>query len=402
MSTRLKVILWVLITVGFIFGYAGLILPGQTAILETPRPGTFQFQRLHIFLFNLVCGGTLLLQYTHGDRHLSWREWLYLALSLVFSLMAFFNRYLIAAVLAIALAVLVESIRIKTFGALLPIELFRPKVSLARRFHHSAILCLSIGLLLSAGVILDEQVLHWLNLGSLLLDDFFLGFSFPLSLVTFAIIFSLVRDDVPTWVRTARESSFWIVTGGVILFFVVIILGIVPAEIAFATILLLDVVLIFYLFRLDLAERSDPADFLTSGMIFLVFTGITGLLLVLWGVFTPNDQHGGNLLLQTHAYLSLYGWNLAGFTVIVHQHDFPLRLNDLPIILLHWVTVALLAPLGSLHPIFALAAIPAFVTLTGLILFSRPSDRRGEEKIIFPSASAVQGTSWRSSSISRS
>jgi hypothetical protein len=116
MSTRLKVILWVLMTAGFVFGYAGLILPGQTAILETPRPGTFQFQRLHIFLFNLVCGGVLLLQYTHGDHRLSWREWLYLILSLVFSVMAFLNQYLIAAFLAIALAILVESVRMKSFA----------------------------------------------------------------------------------------------------------------------------------------------------------------------------------------------------------------------------------------------------------------------------------------------
>jgi hypothetical protein len=385
MSTRLKVILWVLMTAGFIFGYAGLILPGQTAILETPRPGTLQFQRLHIFLFNLVCGGTLLLHYTRGDHGLSWREWLYLVLSLVFSVMAFLNQYRLAAFLAIILAVLVESFRIKSFGAL-PVELFQNKISLTRRFHHAALLCLSIGLLLSAGVILDDAYLHWLNLRGLLLDDFFLGFSFPLSLVTFAIIFSLVREDAPNWVRVARECSFWIVTVGVILFFVVIIFGIVPAELVFSTLLLADVVLIFYLFRLDLADRSEPADFLTSGMIFLVLTGVTGLLLVLWGIITPNDQHGQNLLLQTHAYLSLYGWNLAGFTVIVHRFDFPLRLNDLPIILLHWVTTALLAPLGSLHPIFAFVAIPAFITLTGLILLSRPSDRRGRKPGALPSA----------------
>ena len=388
MSTRLKVILWFLMATGFIFGYAGLILPGQTAILETPRPGTYQFQRLHIFLFNLVCGGTLLLQYTRGALRMSWREWLYLAVSLVFSLMAFLNQYLIAAILALCLAVLVESVRIKTFGAL-PIELFQTRVSLSRRFHHSAVLCLSLGLIISAGVILDDTYLHWLNLRNLLLDDFFLGFSFPLSLVTFSIIFSLVRVDVPKWVRIARESSFWIVTVGVILFFVVIIFGNVPAELACAILLLADVVLIFYLFRLDLADRSEPADFLTSGMTFLVLTGVTGLLLVLWGVVTPTDQHGWNLLLQTHAYLSLYGWNLAGFTVIVHRHDFPLRLNDLPIILLHWATTALLAPLGSIYPIFAFAAIPAFITLTGLILLSRPSDRRDRKQVAFPSVPAA-------------
>jgi hypothetical protein len=374
MSTRLKAILWILLTAGFIFGYASLVLPGQTAILETPRPGTFQFQRLHIFLFNLVCGGVLLLYFTLAKQRVSWREWLYLVIALTFSMMAFLNQYLAAALLAISLAIIVESVRVKAFRAF-PIDLFQTKIPLYRRFHHSALLCLSLGLLISAGVIFDNLYFHLLKLPLLLLDDFFLGFSFPLSLITFSIIFSLTRGDTRKRVRVARESSFWIVTIGVIVFFVVILLGIVVAEIALSTLLLLDVVLIFYLFRLDLANRSEPGGFLTSGMLFLVLTGITGVLLVLWGVATPNDSPSWDLLLQIHAYLALYGWNLAGFTVIVHQHDFPLRLNDLVIILLHWVTITLLAPLGSLHLIFAFAAIPAFITLTGLILFSPPSGK---------------------------
>jgi hypothetical protein len=374
MSTRLKVILWILLTAGFIFGYASLVLPGQTAILETPRPGTFQFQRLHIFLFNLVCGGVLLLHFTLAKQRVSWREWLYLVVALTFSVMAFLNQYLVAALLAISLSIIVESVRVEAFNAF-PIDLFQTKIPLYRRFHHAALLCLSLGLLISAGVIFDNLYFHLLKLPLLLLDDFFLGYSFPLSLITFSIIFSLTRGDTRKWVRVARESSFWIVTVGVIIFFVVILLGIVVAEIALSTLLLLDVVLIFYLFRLDLADRREPGGFLTSGMLFLVLTGITGVLLVLWSVVTPGDSRGWELLLQTHAYLSLYGWNLAGFTVIVHQHDFPLRLNDLVIILLHWVTIILLAPMGSFHLIFALAAIPAFITLTGLILFSPPSGK---------------------------
>jgi hypothetical protein len=374
MSTRLKAILWILMTAGFIFGYAGLVFPGQTAILETPRPGTLQFQRLHIFLFNLVCGGTLLLHFTLADQRVSWREWLFLVAALTFSVLAFLNQYLAAALLAIILSIIVESVRVKTFSAF-PIDLFQLKIPLYRRFHHAALLCLSLGLLISAGVIFDNLYFHLLKLPLLLLDDFFLGFSFPLSLITFSIIFALTRGDTRKWVRAARESSFWIVTVGVIVFFVVILLGIVVAELALSMLLLLDVILIFYLFRLDLADRGEPGGFLTSGMLFLVLTGITGVLLVVWGVVTPKDSPSWNLLLQTHAYLSLYGWNLAGFTVIVHQHDFPLRLNDLVIILLHWVTITLLAPLGSLHLIFALAAIPAFITLTGLILFSSPSGK---------------------------
>jgi hypothetical protein len=371
MNSRLKMILWCLVTAGFIFGYAGLILPGQAAILETPRPGSYQFQRLHIFLFNLVTGGTVLLYFLEGKRELSWRARVYLVASLAFSIVAFLNQYLPAILLAVLLAVIVESVRIERF-AFLPVDFFKPSVPVSRKFHHAAVLCLSIGLLICATVMLNNQYLHLLNLPLLLLDDFFLGFSFPISLVTFGVIFSLI-DEKPrgvTWLL--REASFWIVTVGVIIFFVFIILGVMAGELVSAVVLLVDVLLIFYLFRTDLKSLDEPGEFLVSGMVFLILTGVTGLLLVLWGILTPNDPKGQELLLQTHAYLSLYGWNLSGLTVLIHYREFPLHLNELEVILLHWVTVALLAPLGSLYPIFAVAAIPAFALLTGLILLRPP------------------------------
>lgn len=367
MNTHLRVILWCLMTAGFIFGYAGLILPGQTAILETPRPGEYQYQRLHVFLFNLVAGGTVLLYFTEGKRGLSWRAWTYLVASLAFSILAFLNQYLPAISLAVLLAVIVESVRVERF-TFSPSDFFKFSVPVARKFHHAAVLCLSIGLLICAAVMLDNQYLHLLNLPLLLLDDFFLGFSFPLSLVTFGVMFSLTGENSRAPTQFLRDASFWIVTAGVIIFFVFIVLGILAAELITAIVLLLDVLLIFYLFRTDLRRLDESEEFLTSGMVFLVLTGVTGLLLVLWGVLTPNDPKGRELLLQTHAYLSLYGWNLAGLTVLIHYREFPLHLNELEIILLHWVTVALLAPLGSLYPIFAFAAIPAFAVLTGLVL----------------------------------
>ena len=108
-------------------------------------------------------------------------------------------------------------------------------------------------------------------------------------------------------------------------------------------------------------------------MTFLILTGVTGVLLVLWLILAPNDPKGCELLLQTHAYLSLYGWNFAGLTVLIHYREFPLHLNKVEIILLHWITVTLLAPLGSLYPIFAFAAIPAFALLTNLAWLRTPA-----------------------------
>jgi hypothetical protein len=375
-----------LMVAGFVFGFAGLVLPNQSAILQTPRPGEFQFQRLHIFLFNLVAGGTILIWFTEKRKRLSWRGKAYIAIAFVFSLAAFFNHYASAIILAVALAVIVEAVRIAHFS-FFPVDFFRFDVPVSQKFHHAAMLCLSLGLLISAGVMLDNQYLH-LGSGSLylLLDDFFLGFSFPLSLITFAVIFALMKDTRDRGAHLLREASFWIVTLGVIVFFIFIILDMLAAEIAIAAVLLADVLLIFYLFRRD-SEDLVQSEFLTSGLAFLTFTGFTGILLLLWQLLPSGKEEGQNLLLQVHAYLSLYGWNLSGLTVIIRYDEFPLRLHDTEIILLHWVTIVLLAPLGSIYPVFALLALPTFVLLLTLIFFFKGQTHIAARRHGFPQTS---------------
>jgi hypothetical protein len=372
MSTHLKMLLWCLVTAGFIFGYAGLVFPDQTAIMETPRPDSYQFQRLHIFLFNLVSGGTVLLYFTHGQQKVFRRLRVYIVGSIVFSLAAFLNLYAIAIVLAVMLALIVESVRMEKF-AFWPFDFFSFSKYVSQKFHHAALLCLSLGLLISAGVMLENNYLHLLHLSRLLLDDFFLGFSFPLSLMAFSVMFSLDSDEKRLWVEIARGSSFWIVTVGVIVFFVFIIAGILPLEFVTAVVLLIDVFLIFWLFRLDLRSVGEPEQFLISGMLLLVLTGVTGLLLVLWNVISSYSSSGYGLLLQTHAYLSLYGWNLSGLVVMIHYYEFPLRLHSFEVILLHWVTVAVLAPAASQYAVLALVAIPLFAILIQRLLFA-PGD----------------------------
>jgi hypothetical protein len=383
MSTRLKILLWCLMTAGFIFGYASLVLPNQTPILETPRPDSYQFQRLHIFLFNLVSGGTVLLYFTQGQQRLSRRLRVYMAGTLAFSLVAFLNLYAIAIVLAVMLAVIVESVRIEKFS-FWPSDFFSFSRSISRKFHHAALLCLSIGLLISAGVMLENNYLHLLHLSRLLLDDFFLGFSFPLSLVSFSVMFSLDSDERRLWVRIARDSSFWIVTVGVIVFFVFIIAGIMPLEFVAAIALLLDVLLIFYLFKLDLRRIGEPEEFLISGMLLLVLTGVTGVMLVLWLAFGYTDNSDWSLLLQTHAYLSLYGWNLSGLVVMIHYYEFPLRLHSLEVIALHWVTVVVLAPAATEYAVMALLAIPMFAILIAIALFTPGDTHSLHKREVFP------------------
>lgn len=370
MSKGLRFTLLFLMVASFTFGFAGLVLPNQTALLQTPRAGEFQFQRLHIFLFNLVSGGTVLLWFTEGKNQLSPRTAAYLALALVFSFLAFFDQYGLAILLAIVLALIVESIRIQQFS-FFPFDFFTLKVSVAKKFHHAALLSLSLGLLISAGVMLNNQYLHLFDFLNLLLDDFFLGFSFPLSLMTFAVIFALMKKPDNQRIKVLREASFWIVTLGVIIFFVFIILGIFAAELMISLILLGDVLLVFYLFRRDSGDLEQD-EFLTSGMVFLTFTGITGILILLWGKYVSQQPASGwDLLFQIHAYLSLYGWNLSGLAVVIRYKEFPLRLHDIEIILLHWITITLLAPLGNIYPAFAMLAIPAFTILLAMIFFGK-------------------------------
>jgi hypothetical protein len=155
MSKSLRATLMLLMVAGFVFGFAGLVLPHQSAILQTPRPGEFQFQRLHIFLFNLVAGGVILLWFTEKQKTLSWRAKVFMVLALLFSLAAFFNQYTIAIILAIALAVIVEIVRVTHFP-FFPIDFFKFSTPVSHKFHHAAVLCLSLGLLISAGVMINN------------------------------------------------------------------------------------------------------------------------------------------------------------------------------------------------------------------------------------------------------
>jgi hypothetical protein len=318
-----------------------------------------------------VCGGTVLLYFTQGRRKITWQVLVFLIGSLAFSIAAFLNLYTPASILCFILAFVVETVRVGKFS-FFPNEFFDHSAQLSDKFHQAALLCLSLGLLICAGVMIDTQYIHLIHNPYLILDDFFLGFSFPISLATFAVIFSMTRDTHRTLLPFLGIASFWIVTVGVIIFFVLIILAILIAEFITSTVLLLDVLLLYYLFRVGTWGQAEERRFLTSGMVFLITTGITGVLLVLWVALAPTDQQGHSFLLQTHAYLSLYGWNLVGLTAIIHSIDFPPSLNKLSIILLHWITVALLAPLGSEFPILAIIAIALFAFLTRVLLFSQP------------------------------
>jgi hypothetical protein len=124
-------------------------------------------------------------------------------------------------------------------------------------------------------------------------------------------------------------------------------------------------------FFLLLGINVQQKHFLLSGMIFLVFTGITGVFYIVLADFPDIYRRWGKLLLTCHAYLSLYGWSMSGLLILVRWNDFPLKLNSWWVITFHWLVIAILAPLGKTDIVLAVIASVSFCLF--LHLFFRES-----------------------------
>ena len=96
---------------------------------------------------------------------------------------------------------------------------------------------------------------------------------------------------------------------------------------------------------------------------------------ILLHFFELYDTKSSVPLLRLHAFVSLYGWNLCGLTVITRFHDFPIRLQSQLIVIAHWITVAILAPLGYLYLPIAVGAVLLYILLLYFIFFSKGSYR---------------------------
>ena len=360
MSWKLKTILLVMMTTALACGFLHHLVP----------PATLNFERLHIFLFNLCGGGTLLIYFTEGNPTLSRRGMLFLALAIAFALSAFLQWYVPAMLIPLALAHLVETVRIDHFGSRFPRALFAFREPVARKFHQAALLCLSLGLTFSSPVILNSVYLQWFTIEKLKLDTFFLGFSFPISLISMSVIFTLMKQESLRLTALLKEAAFWIINLGVIVFFLFILAGLFTSQVAIASLLFATVAFIFYLYWHEGIQLQQKA-FLTSGILFLLITSITGIAYILLSFssyYTPEISHP---LLRLHAFTALYGWNLSGLVVISRHGDFPLQLHSSKVILLHWLTVLLLCPLGYFLPVFAVLAVLAYTGLLVLMFFNQ-------------------------------
>ena len=348
-------------------------------------PEVMNFERLHIFLFNLCTGGTLLVYFTEDTRQLSSKGLAFLLLSITFALCAFMGWYKPTLVIPVLLAVIIENVRVNHFGSCLPRALFSSKESTSRKFHQASLLCLSLALIISSLAILNSQFGHWFLLERLKLDTFFLGFSFPISLISMSVIFALMKNNTQPPTRFFKELSFWVINLGVIIFFLFILANWFIPQVTIAFILFLAVSLVLHLYWKQGIHLQQKA-FLTSGILFLLITSITGILYILLAFSDLYNPQEAVPLLRIHAFTALYGWNLSGLAVIGRHGDFPIQLHSQNVILLHWLTVCILCPLGYFFPFAAILAVLCYGWLLFILLFNHGQiDRRvvaAEDKLL--------------------
>ena len=217
-----------------------------------------------------------------------------------------------------------------------------------------------MGLVISGLVILNNEYLKWIRLEKLKLDTFFLGFSFPLSLITMSVIFSFMTAEACRVVHKLKNVGFWKVNLGVIIFFLFILFEKLIPQLVVTTVLFIAVMLIYFLYR-NLGERVQQKHFLSSGMVFLLYTAVTGIIYIILEFDPAYNSESSKYLLRVHSFASLYGWNLSGLAVICRKDEFPLSLHSGKVISIHWLTAALLAPLGTFYRPFAVCALLCYV-----------------------------------------
>ncbi|ACN17139.1 conserved hypothetical protein [Desulforapulum autotrophicum HRM2] len=358
MPTPLKLFFSLLMITALCFGFADIYFP-----LER-----FDLERLHIFLFNLCTGGTILLLFTEDRGGLSRRTGNFLGLSLVYALSAFLELYPITIVLSLVLAGIVESIRVEKFS-FFPGNFFSLTQTVSGKFHQAALLCLSLGLVLSSVVIVNNEYLHLVHMEKLVLNTFFLGFSFPLSLITLSVIFSMIQKGKGSMILLLATVCFWVINLGVIIFFVFILFERFYPQIAVTLALFMAVVTVLLLY-LRLGSRIQQKQFLSSGIGFLIFTAVSGIVYIFLQMDPGYDPERSRWLLRVHTFASLYGWNLCGLAVICRYDDFPIRLNSGVVIAVHWLTALVLAPLGTFYPVFAIFAVLSYIFIVWSLFFS--------------------------------
>ncbi len=366
----MRAVFFIIMAAAMFFGFLHLFV--STA-------GNYSFERLHIFLFNLCAGGTLILCRTAGTWSFAWNTSLFLIMAIIYSILAFLHIYPPVIIISVFMLFIVEHERWKRFSPF-PKNFFSTASGASEKFHHAALLCLSMGLIISALVIINNEFYRVVYFKKLVLNTFFLGFSFPVSLITMSVMFSFIEGKGENKRNLLKNSAFWTVNMGVIIFFIFILLEKFMPQLVVTLILFASVTSIFIIFIRHASGDQEKA-FLTSGMVFLLFAAVTGILYIIFGFLSYNNMYPFNdalmkFILKTHAFASLYGWNLSGMAVIARRENFPIKLNFSRVIIHHWFTVIVLAPIGYYNPVAAVFAFLSYVVLLGNIFFSPGNSKK--------------------------
>jgi len=333
----------------------------------------YNFERLHIFLFNLCSGGTIILYFTMDKGRMTKRLYAFFTLSFVYAFLAFFEYYALAIVVSLILFLIVESVRNMKFN-FFPSDFFTLKVPTAQKFHHASLLCLSIGLLISISAIVNQEYYTFIHSEKLTLNTFFLGFSFPVSLISLSVMFTTMHKAPNSVYRNLKVVSFWTITLGVIIFFSFILFQAIYLELVISLILFVAVSCVLYLY-IKLGIKEQQKAYLTSGIFFLLMTSISGVVYILVYAYGYTDPIYKDMTIVYHRMLALYGWNISGLAVICRFRDFPIMLHSGPAIVLHWIIVAILAPVAFFNASFVIPTIGAYLLFLFAIFFSKGNYR---------------------------
>ncbi len=363
LNTKLKAMFLSTMTIAFIFGFLHLFFPGFK----------YDFRSLHIFLYNLVTGGTILLYYTEKKDYMSKIVWSFFLLSLAYAVLLFFEKYWAGIFIGLVLAVIVEKVRIKAFQ-FFPWDFFYNKESVAKKFHHAALLCLSIGLVIASFAIWNQQYGHVFVFETLTLRSFYLGYSFPVSLISFSVTFQTLKQTSNKFFQFLGPFTFWSINLGVIVFFLFIIFEALYWELFISTYLFVSVSLVLYMY-IVLGEKKQQKAFITSGLSFLLVVAILGVTYISLKFFPKSYDAVKDVLLHYHALYALYGWNLSGLAVILRYEDFPIKLHEKKMIIFHWLLIGGIAPLGYYYVVPALISIPLYFIFLYVLFFSTPTHK---------------------------
>jgi len=357
MSIGLRLTFIITMTIALSFGFMHHFIHG------------YNFERLHIFLFNLCSGGTIILYFTIDKGRMTKRLYLFFFLSFVYAFLAFFEYYALAIAVSFILFFIVESVRHMKFP-FFPYDFFTLKVPTSQKFHHASLLCLSTGLIISIIAIINQEYYTFIHSEKLTLNTFFLGFSFPVSLISLSVMFSTMHKAPSSLFRHLKIICFWTITMGVIVFFSFILFEAIYLELAISLILFVAVSCVLFLY-MKLGIKEQQKAYLTSGILYLLMTSITGVIYILIYAYGYTDPIYKDLTILYHRTLALYGWNISGLAVICRFRDFPIMLHSGPAIVLHWLIVAFLAPVAFFHASFVLPTIAAYLLFLFAVFFSK-------------------------------